>query len=137
MFRSLILVFACLGGCVNMTTEDRLMVQELEHYGVYNGDFKVKSPAGAGMLSLLPGFGNFYLAAGNHRHGEQWAFGVMNLLLWPLAPIWAIPQCVADGMTINDLEMVYYFRLTEPGRAELARLRQTIGAPTYAHVPGA
>jgi hypothetical protein len=46
-------------------------------------DLKVKNPATAIVLGLLPGGGSFYT-------GEI-GLGIADLILWPFSPIWDMP----------------------------------------------
>jgi len=111
-----------LTGCTFMSRSDKERYQELKQLGIRGDDQRVKNPATAGALNLLPGFGNFYLAAGTEE-SEQWLYGFLNLLAWPISPIWGIPEAAIDAGTINKKETVYYYTFSRTGQRELERLR--------------
>lgn len=108
--------------CTTMSRSDTERYRELKGLGVRPNDMKTKNEAAAGALNLLPGFGNFYLAAGTEE-SEQWVFGFLNLLAWPISPIWAIPQAAIDANTINKKELVYYYTFDRNGQKELEKLK--------------
>ena len=123
MMRSLLLVsLALIAGCTTMSRSDRERYQELKSYGVRSDDRQIKNPVAAGALNLLPGFGNFYLAAGTEE-SDQWLFGALNLFTWPVSVVWGIPEAAIDAGTINKKEMVYYYTFTPNGQRALARLK--------------
>jgi hypothetical protein len=74
-----------------------------------------KNAAAAGILNLLPGFGNFYLAFGTDQ-GGQTAIGFVNLLTWPLSAAWGVPQAAIDANTINTQYTVYYYTVDPNGK---------------------
>jgi hypothetical protein len=108
--------------CISMTPSQRGKLRELEQYGISKEEQKIKHPALAGVLNLLPGFGNFYLAAGTDE-SSQWAFGFLNLLVWPYSVVWGMPQAAIDASTINKKETLYYYTTDRQGRKELAYLK--------------
>ena len=64
---SFMLIFSLLlpvVGCTNLSRSDQSTLRELEAYGIRSNEVRVKHPALAGALNLLPGCGNFYLAVG-------------------------------------------------------------------------
>ena len=71
---------------------------------------KPASPLLAGVLNILPGVGNFYLASGNAADSSHWIYGFGNLLLWPMSVIWAVPEAVIDANNINKRDMLDYYR---------------------------
>ncbi len=77
------------------------------------------SPLAAGLLNILPGFGNFYLAMGEGADSNHYVFGFINLLLWPISPLWAVPEGVIDAQTINKREMIYFYKSDPYGKNEL------------------
>lgn len=128
-----------LSGCVTLGKTEEMASRELQSYGISPTEIEVKSPAVAGALNLLPGFGNFYLAVGTNE-GVQWAYGFGNLLFWPLSVVWGIPEALTDAKTINQRETVYYYTLDPAGQQKLARLRaerqgSTAIAPSAPVVP--
>jgi len=100
-----------------------MMSRELESYGISPTQEKVKHPGVAGALNVLPGFGNFYLAAGTEE-SEQWLYGFVNLFVWPWSVIWGVPEGVIDAININKRETNYYYTFDPQGKAELAKLRE-------------
>jgi hypothetical protein len=68
----------------------------------------IKSPTLAAVLNILPGIGNFYLAAGTEET-HMWAIGAVNLLFWPVSVLWGVPEGAIDASTINKKETIYYY----------------------------
>ena len=119
----LVLVSALyISGCTTLSRTENATLQELKSYGVSETEVAVKHPAAAGALNILPGVGNFYLAAGTGE-STQWTYGFINLLFWPLSPIWAVPQGAIDATTINKKETVNYYTFDRIGKQEFAQLR--------------
>ncbi|MEI7958178.1 MAG: hypothetical protein WCI40_03655 [Verrucomicrobiota bacterium] len=114
--------FLVLAGCTTMSRSDKEHYRELKSLGIRGNDQEAKSPALAGALNILPGFGNFYLASGTEE-SDQWLYGFLNLLCWPVSPIWAIPQAAIDAGTINKKETVYYYIFDRNGQRELGKLK--------------
>lgn len=50
---------------------------------------------------------------GNGADGTQTIYGVVNLLLWPISPIWEIPQLVIGAKTINERSLIFYYEHTD------------------------
>ena len=120
---TLVLVSALyISGCTTLSRTENATLQELKSYGVSETEVAVKHPAAAGALNILPGVGNFYLAAGTGE-STQWTCGFINLLFWPLSPIWAVPQGAIDATTINKKETVNYYTFDRIGKQEFAQLR--------------
>lgn len=99
--------------CVSLTFQEKEQIAQLKYQGVSvdrgpAGWEKPNSALVAGMLNLLPGIGNFYLASGNAGDSSQWVYGFGNLLLWPLSVIWGIPEAAIDANTINNRDMLQY-----------------------------
>lgn len=117
-----ILSSATVSGCSNLSRSEKTMLRELESYGISPEEHKTKEPALAGALNILPGFGNFYLAT-NSDESDQWLFGFLNLLTWPISVVWGIPEAAIDANNINKKETIYYYRFDETGKAELEELK--------------
>ena len=82
-----ILAFA---GCTNLTRLEELELRTLKGQGVsvdkpVGSWERPASPAGAALLNILPGFGNFYLASGNGGDSSHYLYGTLNLLAWPIS----------------------------------------------------
>jgi hypothetical protein len=110
-------------GCVSLSRTDKATLRELRGHGIRETDQRVKHPAVAGGLNILPGIGNFYLACGTDE-SEQWVVGFMNLLFWPISILWGIPEAAIDANTLNQRELVYYYMFDPSGKAELKKLRE-------------
>ena len=112
-----------LSSCVSLSYQEKVTLKKLKKSGLNaeisaNGWEKPVNPLLAGALNILPGFGNFYLGMGNGADGTQSIYGVFNLLLWPISPIWGIPQAVIDAKTINERDLVFYYEHTDAGQEE-------------------
>ena len=74
MIRKLLLAGCCLlSACTSLTYQEKTTLRELQMQGItvdtpVGGWSAPASPATAGLLNLLPGVGNFYLASGNAAH---------------------------------------------------------------------
>ena len=111
-----------LTGCITLTRSDKIMLRELQSYGIPKEDQEIKHPGVAGALNLLPGFGNFYLAAGTDEQ-EEWIYGFLNLLTWPVSILWGIPEAAIDANTINEKETLYYYKFDPQGKKELEAIK--------------
>lgn len=72
-----------------------------------------KNPWVSGLLGVTAPLCNLYLAYGTGRH-EQLPMAIINLAIWPLSAVWAIPGCVLDTKTVNQLS----FLVENPESAE-------------------
>lgn len=117
-------LFLFLTACVSLSDSERATLYELEQYGAPVPVKTVANPTTAAFLNLLPGIGNFYLACGEGGHLIQYPIGLVNLLTWPISPIWAFPQAYIDAKTLNKKEAVLYYRQTPEGQAELKKLQR-------------
>ena len=117
---AILAVIVCLcPACVSVPHSDRILLKEARAKGLEEvpNEAKVKDPVVAGALNILPGFGNFYLGGGT-RHKDQMAWGVVNLLLWPLSVVWGVPKAAIDAGNINKISAAEYYR-TGDGAAKL------------------
>ena len=110
IFISMILLSAC----THLTASEQHQLRELKSQGIDVDHAqanwqKPASPATAGVLNLLPGIGNFYLACGNGAQSEHALYGVLNLLTWPISILWGIPEAAIDANVINQRELIYYY----------------------------
>ena len=122
--KNLILGFfiACVCSCISLSRGEKETLQELKSYGIQGGESECKTPAVAGLLNILPGGGNFYLAYGTDEAG-QWTVGFLNLLTWPYSVVWGIPQAAIDANTINKKETIYYYKFDSEGKNALEMLK--------------
>ena len=107
-----------LSSCIGLRRADRQDLAELRGLGIGATEQAVTSPLAAGLLNLLPGIGNFYLAA-SADEGPQWGLGLLNLLTWPLSVLWAPAQVAVDANTLNKLATIDHYKHTPIGRREL------------------
>lgn len=109
----LCIMLCLLSGCVSFTGPEKAELRWLQQQGITVAAPQstwepVASPAAAGALNLLLGFGNFYLAAGNGGVIDQYLVGALNLISWPFSVVWGVPQAVIDARTINQRELLWY-----------------------------
>jgi hypothetical protein len=107
--------------CTTLSRSEESELRELQSYGLRPSE-ETKSPALAGTLNVLPGFGNFYLAIGTDE-SSHWLYGFLNLLVWPASVLWGVPEAVIDANNINKKEMVDYYTFDPAGKAELAKVK--------------
>lgn len=119
---ALLMAAPLLSGCITLSRTEVQVNKELERNDIDTTELEIKDPATAGVLNVLPGFGNFYLASGTSE-GVQWAYGFGNLLFWPLSVLWGVPQAIQDAEAINDRAIADYYLFDPMGQAELARIR--------------
>ena len=124
MKKIFILFFILVAGCTHLTAAERHTLRELKAQGIdiehpkANWE-KPASPVLAGMMNLLPGFGNFYLASGNGAQSEHVLYGALNLLTWPISVLWGIPEAAIDANVINQRELVYYYTYERPQQTKI------------------
>ena len=122
---SLILLSLFLSSCTHLTKSEKEDLRELKSYGIRETDEEpVAKPFMAGLLNILPGFGNFYLASGNGGDSNHYLYGTLNLLTLPISPIWGIPEAIIDANTINQRELVYYYKFDKVGKANLEKIKK-------------
>lgn len=92
-----------LSGCETMHSYEKTEYMEVSYRLKDAGlpEIENNNPAAAGVLNILPGFGNIYL--------KQWGLFACNLLLWPVSVVWGIPQAAIDANTMNERETIYYY----------------------------
>ncbi len=115
-----------LSACTTLTRQEHMELQKLKAQGVtidkpVGSWERPASPAGAALLNILPGFGNFYLASGNGAESSHFLYGALNLLTWPLSVLWAIPEGAVDANNINKREMIYYYKFDPIGKKEIQK----------------
>lgn len=108
-----VILAAGLSSCVSLSPSDRAQLRDIKAMNL--PEQEKKNPALAGILNLLPGFGNFYLAIGTDQGGQA-SIGVVNLLLWPISSVWAVPEAAIDANTINTQYTVYYYTVDPNGK---------------------
>ena len=114
-----------LSGCMSLSPAEKNAVYELRSYGIDTEAVKVREPAVAAWLNLLPGVGHFYLAAGSREEREGLVcLGVFNLLTYPLSWFWGIPGAYSDAKILNKKEIVRFYQYVPRGQEELDALRK-------------
>ncbi len=123
--KTFLVVTALIGcsGCITLSHQEMEFLSTLEACGISTTDQAIRHPATAGALSMLPGAGNFYLAA-NTWANWQWLAGAANILFWPLSPVWAVPQTITDAHSINMRETAHYYRFNPHGRQHLENVQR-------------
>ena len=118
--------------CTHLNKSEKEDLKELKSYGIRESDEeKVANPGLAGGLNILPGIGNFYLASGNGGESAHYIYGTLNLLTWPLSIIWGVPQAIIDANTINQRELVYYYKYDKSGKIKLEALKRSENQSRY------
>ena len=74
---------------------------------------------------MLPGIGNFYLAIGNGGDSSHYLYGTLNLLTWPVSVLWGVPEAIVDANTINQRELVYYYKFDKTGKMKFEDLKRS------------
>ncbi|MDD3669277.1 MAG: hypothetical protein PHX68_03270 [Alphaproteobacteria bacterium] len=115
-----------LSACTTLTRQEEVGLQQLKRQGVtidkpVGSWEKPANPLTAGLLNLLPGIGNFYLAAGNAGESPHYIYGFANLLLWPYSILWGIPEAAVDAQAINKRDLLYYYQYDKLGIKELSQ----------------
>lgn len=125
--KSILVVLLALpvSGCMSLSPAEKNAVYELRSYGVETEAVRVKQPATAAWLNLLPGVGHFYLASGSREdYGELVAIGVGNAVTWPLSWFWGIPGAYSDTKILNKKDLVRFYQYAPRGQEELSALRK-------------
>ncbi len=112
-------------GCVSVSSRQQDILDQVKAAGLKEDKIQVKSPALAATLNILPGIGNFYLAAGTDET-PQWLFGALNLFFWPFSVVTAIPEGAIDASTMNRKATADYYELDPEGIGELAGAKENI-----------
>ena len=124
MKKLLIASLIFLSACTSLTMQEKHTLRSLKTYGITvdtpTGNWeRPANPAGAALLNILPGIGNFYLASGNGGQSEHFLYGTLNLLMWPISVVWGIPEAAVDANRINERELIYYYTFDESGQLAL------------------
>ena len=111
-------------GCVSLTYQEKQNLVMLRENGITVdrpiGNFEEpNSRLLAGLLNVGPGLGNFYLAFGRGSEGVQCVYGLANIWFWPMSIVWAAPQGAIDAGTLNEREMLHYYRYNKYGKDAL------------------
>jgi len=119
---AVVLLAGFLSGCMSLSQSEKNAVYELKSYGVTTSEVKVKEPAVAAWLNVLPGVGHFYLASGSDE-GELWGMAFFNLFTYPLSWFWGIPGAYSDAVILNKKEQVRFYQYTPVGQEQFKMLR--------------
>lgn len=127
----LVLVFVVCSGCVTMSASERKMWHGIKGLGLPMKSEYYKSPTAAAFLSLLPGVGNFYLAAGSDDgywsegspYGTNLIIAALATFFYPFSIVWAVPQTIIDACTINKMQTINFYHHNPDGRAMLEHAR--------------
>jgi len=120
-----VMLAACATGCISLSYHEKRERRYLQANGIdidhAPGGYEAPNSAAiAGALNLLPGIGNFYLAAGRGNDSAQAVYGVVNLLFWPASIIWSVPQAAIDANTLNQREMLYFYHYEQDGKKAMS-----------------
>lgn len=101
--------------CTSLSFQEQQQLAQLQYQGVTvdrapGGWQKPASPLAAGLLNLLPGGGNMYLASGNASDSSHWIYAAGNLLTWPFSIVWGVPEAAIDANTINKRDMLNFYK---------------------------
>ena len=119
----LVLLPLFLIGCASLSRTEKGVIRELESYGIASDTIQVKDSTAAGFLNILPGFGNFYVAIGTDEH-DEWLYGGLNLVTWPISILWGLPQGYNNAKVLNQRETAYFYKFDPQGKREIERRRQ-------------
>lgn len=120
---AMLLVAVMLSGCMSLTQSEKNAIYELKSYGVNTCDVKVKDPAVAAWLNVLPGVGHFYLASGSEEK-QLWGMAFFNLFTYPLSWFWGIPGAYSDAGVLNKKEQIRFYQYQPAGQEQLKSLRK-------------
>ena len=120
---SVLMLVVMLSGCMSLTQSEKNAVYELKTYGVNPCSVKIKEPATAAWLNLLPGVGHFYLAYGSEEK-QLWGMAFFNLFTYPLSWFWGIPGAYSDAKVLNKKELVRFYQYSPVGQEDLKALRK-------------
>lgn len=125
---------AASAGCVSLSYVEKRELRELKAKGIdidhgAGGFDAPNSIAAAGLLNVLPGIGNFYLACGRGNDSVQGVYGIINLLLWPYSVIWGAPQAAIDAHTLNQRELLYFYHYEMPTESKTEPLSDSGKGP--------
>ncbi len=129
--KKILLVICCIILCScattrDLTTGEKILYKELKSHGITEDHLlgSYENPASAfsaGMWSLLPGGGNFYLGGGKSADNVQIIQGVFNVVTWPFSILWGVPLAVIRAKEINKKALVDYYIFTTEGKQELEK----------------
>lgn len=113
-------------GCASLTYQEKQNLAMLRENGItvdrpVGGFEEPNSRLAAGLLNVLPGIGNFYLGLGRGSEGVQCVYGLVNIWFWPISIVWAAPQGAIDAGTLNEREMLHYYRYNKYGKEALKK----------------
>ncbi|MBI3818646.1 MAG: hypothetical protein HY286_08150 [Planctomycetes bacterium] len=104
-----ITLLAVLIACQAPSPSDKGRYQNITRQGY--APVEEKSPLVALLLNILPGVGDIY--------NSEWGAFALDLLLWPISPIWAVPQGAITASNINKSATVAYYTVGEGRRFDV------------------
>ena len=57
----------------------------------------------------------------NGGDGNQYLYGFLNLLTWPISVVWGIPEAGIDANTINQRELIHFYKFEAAGKSALQK----------------
>lgn len=121
---AVLMALIMLSGCMSLTQSEKNAVYELKSYGVKTCDVKIKNPAVAAWLNVLPGVGHFYLASGSDEERQLYGMAFFNLFTYPLSWFWGIPGAYGDAEVLNQKELVRFYLYNPEGQKRLKDFRK-------------
>lgn len=115
-WNALFLLGVMLSGCMSLTQSEKNAVYELKSYNVNTCNVKIKDPAVAAWLCVLPFAGYWYLANGSDEKQLWW--------IMPFSWFWSIPGAYSDAVVLNKKELVRFYQYKPAGQEELKALRK-------------
>ncbi len=121
-FNAVLVLVVMFSGCMSLTQSEKNAVYELKSYGVNTCSVKIKDPAVAAWLNVLPGVGYFYLVSETEEK-QLWYMGVLGVLTYPLSIAWGVPGAHSDAGVLNKKDQVRYYQYSPDGQEQLKALR--------------
>lgn len=135
---SALALIACTA-CTSLSFQEQQQLSQLQYQGITvdrapGGWQRPASPMAAGLLNILPGVGNMYLASGNGADSSHWIYAAGNFLTWPFSILWGVPEAAIDATTINKRDMLNFYKY---GDQSAMQVRLEPQQPAQAFSPAA